>query len=272
MGSRFELPLAVIGGGAMAEAIVLGAQRAGVLTGPVCVADPNPDRLAVFGGGVSSAGEAMRWLDEQSSPGAVMLAIKPQMLEAVGVEIGGAVGHRLVVSILAGSLSGTVRRGMGGRCRVVRVMPNTPALIGRGTSAVCPSAEADDRDTQLVEALFRGVGDVVVRLSEEQMDGFTGVAGSGPAYLFYLAEAMERAAVEVGIPVADARAIVAETLAGSAELLRQSGESSRDLRSRVTSKGGTTAAATGVFDVAGLDEVVVRAIVAARDRGRELGA
>lgn len=271
MAGTFDRPLAVIGGGAMAEAIVLGAQRSGVLAGPVCVADPNADRRAVFDTAVASGPEAMEWLDGQAGEGAVLLAVKPQMLGAVAQELGEHVGGRLVVSILAGSRSDAVREAMGGACRVVRVMPNTPALIGRSTSAVCVSPSATAADGDAVEALFRGVGDVVVRVDESQMDGFTGVAGSGPAYVFYLAEAMERAAVDVGLPSNAAREIVAETIAGAAELLRQSGDAPEGLRARVTSKGGTTAAATGVFDDAGVHDIVVRAIVAARDRGRELG-
>lgn len=272
MGVVFDRPLAVIGGGSMAEAIVLGAQRSGVLAGPVCVADPNADRRAVFERALASAAEAIAWLEAQPGDGAVLLAVKPQMLEAVGQELSDRVGDRLVISILAGSRSERVRSAMGGVCRVVRVMPNTPALIGRGTSAVSLSSSASAADGDAVEALFRGVGDVVVRIDESLMDGFTGVAGSGPAYVFYLAEAMERAATEVGLPAEDARAIVAETIAGAAELLKQSGEAPGALRARVTSKGGTTAAATGLFDEAGLTEIVVRAITAARDRGRELGS
>lgn len=271
MTTTFDRPLAVMGGGAMAEAIVLGALRSGVLSGPVCVADPNADRRAVFEHAVASAGEAMDWLDGQDGDGAVMLAVKPQMLEAVGGEIGDRVGERLVVSILAGSTSERVRSEMGGVCRVVRVMPNTPALIRRGTSAVSVSTSAAAEDGDAVEALFRGVGDVVVRVDESLMDGFTGVAGSGPAYVFYLAEAMEKAATEVGLPAEHARSIVAETIAGAAELLRSSGDDPAMLRARVTSKGGTTVAATNVFDDAGLADIVIRAITAARDRGRELG-
>ena len=271
MTTTFDRPLAVIGGGAMAEASVLGAQRSGALAGSVCVADPSDDRQAVFGRAVATATEAMDWLDDQGAEGAVMLAVKPQMLDAVSSEIGDRVGKRLVVSILAGSTSGLVRTAMGGACRVVRVMPNTPALIGRGTSAVSVSPSAFAADGEASEALFRGVGDAVVRIDESQMDGFTGVAGSGPAYVFYLAEAMERAAAEVGLPVEHARAIVTETIAGAAELLRQSGDAPVDLRARVTSKGGTTAAATHVGDDAGVADIVVRASTAARDRGQELG-
>ncbi len=274
MAASFDRPMAVIGGGAMAEAIVLGAGGAGVLGGAVCVADPNADRRAVFERAVSTATEAMAWLDaEEHSPGegVVLLAVKPQMLGSVGDEIARLVRGRLVVSILAGAVSDGVRRAMGGECRVVRVMPNTPARIGRGTTAVSVSSNATAQDGDAVETLFRGVGDAVVRLDESLMDAFTAVAGSGPAYVFYLAEAMERAAGEVGLPAPEVRRIVAETISGAAELLSQSGESPEVLRARVTSKGGTTAAATGVFDEAGLSEIVARAITAARDRGRELG-
>lgn len=255
----------------MAEAIVLGARQSGALTAEVCVADPNTDRHPVFGGGVRSATEAIEWLDTRPSNAAILLAFKPQVLDEVGAEIGHAVGDRLVISILAGCGTDRVRQAMGGRCPVVRAMPNTPAFVGRGTTAIAVGPAAADADTTAAESLFRGVGSVVVRLDESLIDAFTGVAGSGPAYLFYLAQAMERAAVDLGLPAADAGTIVAETLAGAAELLRRSGDPPADLRSRVTSKGGTTAAATTVFDEAGLMKTVVRAITAARDRGRELG-
>ena len=266
--------LAVIGGGAMAHAILEGAEASGRLTGRVCVAEPDEDRRAGFSCAVASAGEAMRWLaehEDEPGVGQVMLAVKPQMLDAVAAEVRGLVGGRVVISILAGIRGERVRSELGGRCRVIRVMPNTPAQIGRGTTAVSVSAGACEDDAAFALSLFRGVGDVVVRIDEALMDGFTAVAGSGPAYVFYLAEAMQRGAEAVGFDPAMAREIVTETILGAAELLKRDGSSANELRARVTSKKGTTQAATDSFDASGVADSIVRGIIAARDRGIELG-
>jgi len=230
--------LAVIGGGAMAQAILGGARQAGVLTGKVCIADPNEACRDLFEVAVASAAEALAWLvanEETAGSGQVMLAVKPQMLGDVAKEIAGLVGDRVVISILAGAGGEQIRDALGGECRVVRVMPNTPAQIGRGTTAISISASANDEDAEFAERLFHGVGDVVVRLDESMMDAFTAVAGSGPAYVFYLAEAMQRGAMEVGLDAETAARIVTETVAGAAELLKQDGATAAELRARVTS-------------------------------------
>jgi pyrroline-5-carboxylate reductase len=267
--------LAVIGGGVMAGAILDGARASGRLPERVCVAEPDAARRGRFPKAVETAPEAIRWLEEaEPAPGAgvVLLAVKPQSFGAVAAELEPVgVGERLVISILAGTTGTRIRQGLGGACRVVRVMPNTPAQIGMGATAVARSAGATDADAALVRELFRGVGETVVALDESLMDAFTAVAGSGPAYLYLLAEAMEGAAVATGLPAAHARSLVVATLAGAAELLRRSGADPRELRERVTSKGGTTAEAMAVFERAGFGEIVSRAIIAARDRGRELG-
>ncbi|MEM1071342.1 MAG: pyrroline-5-carboxylate reductase [Planctomycetota bacterium] len=269
--------LAVIGGGAMAGAILSGAADAAVLPARVCVAEPDGSRRAAFATTVASVVEAVSWLENtEVSPGSgqMLLAVKPQAFPGVVGELADAgcdVGTRTVISILAGTRGATLREGLGGSVRVIRVMPNTPAQIGRGTTAIAVSAGATDADAAFARRLFRGVGSVVVDLEESQMDAFTAVAGSGPAYVFSLAEAMERAGAEVGLPAEHIRAIVAETIAGSAELLSCSSDDPATLRQRVTSKGGTTAAALSVLDEAGVGDAFVRAIEAARDRGRELG-
>jgi pyrroline-5-carboxylate reductase len=266
--------LAVIGGGAMAQAILGGARQAGILTGDVCVADPNESCRAHFGTAVSTAREALNWLASvESEPGSgqLMLAVKPQMLKGVAEELDGLVRDRVVISILAGAGGGMIRDALGGRCKVVRVMPNTPAQIRRGTTAIAIGAGATDSDATFAEALFRGVGDVVIRLDESMMDAFTAVAGSGPAYVFYLAEAMQRGAIEAGFDIETAAQIVTGTIAGAAELLKRDGATASELRARVTSKKGTTQAATDSFDESGVADAIVRGVLAARDRGVELG-
>ncbi|MGP1272902.1 MAG: pyrroline-5-carboxylate reductase [Phycisphaerales bacterium] len=268
----------VVGGGAMASAILAGSGDGGGLPERVCVVDPNPDRRAGFRESAADLAEGLAWLDSNTSEStsAVLLAVKPQMLAAVNGELERLrgetrLGDRLVISILAGTTLSTLQGFAGPRAAVVRVMPNTPAQIGMGASAIAVGASAARPDIAWVRRLFRGVGDLVLELDEALMDAFTAVAGSGPAYVFYLAEAMQRGAVAVGLTEVDARRIVMQTLAGAAELLRRSSESPAELRARVTSRGGTTAAAVAVLDEQGVFDTVARAIEAARDRGRELG-
>ena len=150
-------------------------------------------------------------------------------------------------------------------------MPNLPAQLGEGATAIALGAGAKPGDEKLAIELFGAVGPVVVEVAEDLIDAFTAVAGSGPAYVFYLAQAMTKAAVELGFTSSQADQIVRQTIIGSAAMLRTRSESPQDLRAAVTSKGGTTAAATAVLDEAQVIDTFVRALTAARDRGRELG-
>ncbi len=267
-------PIAFIGGGHMASAIIRGAS--GVLDeNRVFVAEPDEARRSAFRRGFATASGAMEaMIRSEGVPGEgqVFLAVKPQVFPSVADEIGRFFRTgpaRVVVSILAGTRSGVIRSAFGPGARVVRVMPNTPARIGLGMSAVCPGEGARPGDERLACRLMRTVGDVV-SIEEDQMDAFTALAGSGPAYVFYLAEAMEKAGTEVGFGPDLARRITTKVIAGSAELLAREGGSPSEQRAAVTSKGGTTAAAVGVLDRAGVMDAFVRAITAARDRGRAL--
>lgn len=256
----------------MGRAIVRGAMDKGVLVpGDVVVAEPDEpkrDALSDQCGVVRSASEA---LVEVSPQGAVLLAVKPQVFGDVVQEIQrhGGVGGRLVISIMAGVTIEAMSRALG-TARIVRVMPNLPASVSRGVAALAPGGGSTSADLVMVRALFNAVGQVM-ELDEELFDAFTAVAGSGPAYVFLLAEAMERAACEMGIEAGIARMVVHDTIAGAAELFAQGSASPRALRESVTSKKGTTAAALNVLDEANVPEAIFKAIVAARDRGRELG-
>jgi pyrroline-5-carboxylate reductase len=262
--------LVVIGFGAMASAIVEGAIRAGVLDPRTTLAaDPSPERrehaqrlgLRVF----EHAPDALR----SASGARVMLAIKPQMLPEVARDCADQTTHARVISILAGATIAKVGEALR-TSRVVRVMPNTPARVGKGISALAAPPNTGEREVGFARDLFGAVGEVV-EISEGLMDAFTAVCGSGPAYIFYFAEAMTSAAVEIGFDDATADRIVRATIAGSAALLDADRErSAKELRALVTSKGGTTAAATGSLDESRVMDAFVRAIVAARDRGREL--
>ncbi|MCL4741796.1 MAG: pyrroline-5-carboxylate reductase [Phycisphaerales bacterium] len=277
---RIRSPVAFVGGGTMARAIVAGALEAGVLeAGRVCAADPDAGARAWFESrGCAGAGEgagAVRWLERvEPAPGegVLVLAVKPQVLASAAASIAPALagGSRLVVSVLAGTAGARVREALGGGgVRVVRAMPNTPARVRKGITAIAPDASATDGDASLAERLFRAVGEVV-RIDERHMDAFTAVAGSGPAYVFLLAEAMVEGAVEAGLDRSTALRAVRATVAGAGALLGSGDDEPAALRAAVTSKGGTTAAALGVLDSAGVGDAVVRAVVAARDRGREL--
>lgn len=262
-------PLAVIGGGNMAHAILHGAAAAGVLDLSRCVvADPSEERRALFPVSAGSASEAVTLAGDGA---AVLLAVKPQLLKTVADELAAAgvsLRGRLVVSILAGTTIEKIERLMPG-ARVVRTMPNTPAQVGLGVTAVCGSAGSTVQDVAAVCALFESVGSVI-ELDESLMDAFTGVAGSGPAYVFLLAEALAAGGVAAGLAVNDADRAARRMILGAATLLERSERSAAELREAVTSRGGTTAAALDVFESASFRETVRRAVEAARDRGREL--
>lgn len=277
-------PWAFIGGGNMARAIGEGGLHAGVLhPGLLGIAEPDATKheglRALTPNIFPDAPTLLAWLvHHEPAPGAgrLVLAVKPQMLGGVASELRPLLEQsrlrRTVVSILAGTPTARLERELGVHAAIVRVMPNTPAKVRAGATAYCLGASARDADAGPVVELFRAVGPLVERIDESLMDAFTGLAGSGPAYLFYLAEAMIDAAVGCGFDRAAADRIVRQTLAGSGQLLTtEAGLPPETLRANVTSKGGTTAAATRVLDEAGVRESLVRAIIAARDRGRELG-
>lgn len=247
--------------------------------GEMAAVDPAASPGDPFGLLVGSVEEGAAWLAHHPHAG-VMLAVKPQVFGEVahawapvlGEGGGGGVGKggRLVVSIMAGITTAALRHGLGDRARIVRVMPNTPIGLGLGMSAVCAGPGAAEEDVARVEQLF-GASGKTMRIDEGLMDAFTALAGSGPAYVFHLAEAMVEAAEQLGFDRERALTIVRQTVAGAGAMLDASPETPRALRAAVTSKGGTTAAAINLLEDAGVQDTVVRAIHAARHRGAELG-
>ncbi len=265
----------MIGGGNMGRAIAHAATDSGDF-GRFIVAERDAaarERLECES--CETATKAMEWLLERENPrepSPIVLAVKPQMLNELATELRPFFDDRsrVVVSVLAGTPGTRIQSLLGSNARVVRTMPNLPAQVRLGCTAICLSAGAHAGDEEFAMDLFRGVGPTVVRIREELMDAFTAVAGSGPAYVFYLAEAMTKAARALGFDEATARAIVEATIHGSGVLLARDGRDAASLRVAVTSKGGTTAAATASLDAAHITEAVVAAITAARDRGSEL--
>lgn len=281
--------LAVIGGGNMARAIVRGALDAGIVApGGVVVVEPDAAKRGVFSGwGIATTdrhGEALARLKAEGGGGGarpiVLLAVKPQMLAEVGAQLrphwpGAAC---TAVSILAGTTTSSVAAALGlgsvggARGAVVRAMPNTAASVRQSITAIAPGAGAAAEDLAGIERLFGALGPTV-RIDETLMDAFTALAGSGPAYVFYLAEAMVRAGVSMGFDQPIAEEIVRQTIAGAGTLLRQPGAAApAELRAAVTSRGGTTQAAVSVLEERAVMRAVIDAVVRARDRGRELAA
>lgn len=274
-------PVLFIGGGNMAGAIIRGALRAGVIAShSTVVAEPEESRrreLSELGLVTApSAASALVALVQvelgvRSGPsGAIVLAIKPQMLGTVIESTPALSDHpRLMVSIMAGATRESLRLAMPGDHRIARVMPNLPISIGKGMTAIAEDPALPPDDARWIEILFNAGGDTIL-IDESLMDAFTAVAGSGPAYLFYLAEAMERAAHSIGFDPQTARRVVRQTITGAASLMSGENSDPASLRSAVTSKGGTTHAACTTLDREGVMEAFTQALTAARDRGREL--
>ncbi len=260
---RLDRPLVCIGAGAMASAIILGGIDAGRLQpAKITITDHSPSKLDEFAArGCVRAPDAAAALASAQSNAAVLLAIKPQGLRALAGGIGQFVGSRLVISVLAGVSTGQLRSAFGGHCSVIRAMPNTPARIGRGVTGLVAGDRATRDDLALARTIFAAVGSVHELSDEALMPIFTLLAASGPAYVFYLAEALERGAASLGMSAGDARSITSAMIEGSAMLLAQSDDQSpAALRASVTSKGGVTAAATDALDAAGVMEAFASAL------------
>lgn len=264
-----ELTLAFIGAGNMAEALVKGLLRTGAYQpGAICLSDPDEARREEFS---SRYGVSVMTDNREAAAGAdaVVLAVKPQVMTAVLEELQEDAGDRLYISIAAGLPTAAIEAGLGGSARVVRVMPNTPALVGAGAAAVCAGKLASEEDVALAESLMASVG-MAVRVKEADMDAVTALSGSGPAYVFHLMEAMLSAGDRMGLDPDVALRLAAATVAGAGQLVQESGISPDALRERVTSKGGTTAAALHVLKEQGFFEAVVDAVLAAQVRSKEL--
>lgn len=264
--------LALFGFGNLGSAIVEGAIRRRVLHPREVVAiEPEPAARA------AAERLGLRATDEPEaavSCEALLIAVKPQTWPQVAAAIAAmppiAAGDakRLLVSVMAGIASERIERECGGGVRVVRAMPNTPARIGLGITAIAANATSPE-ERAFVRKLFDAVGEIV-EVPESQFHAVTAVSGSGPAYAFRLAECMEQAAKRLGLSAAVARALVSRTIRGAGAMLAEDGADPASLRDAVTSRGGTTAAALEQFERWGMEPAVVDAIAAAEARSREL--
>jgi pyrroline-5-carboxylate reductase len=261
-----------IGGGNMASAIAGGLVARGTAVTDIRIVEPLPAQRTRLRERLSGAA-LFPTLEPAAVTGIdlVVLAVKPQqMREAAAALAPFASNVPVVLSIAAGIRSRDLSRWLGGYGRIVRAMPNTPALVGAGISAIYAMPEAKDVARRAVDVLA-ACGEVIECAREEDLDAVTAVSGSGPAYVFYFLEALEAAAIDLGLPADVARSLALATFEGSMALARQSGEAPATLRANVTSKGGTTARALGVLDDAGVGAAFVDAVRAAAARARELG-
>jgi pyrroline-5-carboxylate reductase len=265
-----ELKIGFVGGGNMANALIGGL--AGKLTAGanIHVVDVNADALNNLAQkfGVTTAqgiDAAMARCD------VIVLAVKPQQMRDVVKQLQPHVSTQLVLSIAAGIRAADLSRWMGGHRVIVRSMPNTPALIGKGITGMVAMDGVTAEQRASADAILRAVGETVWIDDESLIDAVTAVSGSGPAYVFYFIEAMQQAALELGLTAEQGIQLAKATFVGASQLAVQSTEPVSVLRDRVTSKGGTTYAALTSMEASGVKDAIVKAVRAAAARGKELG-
>ncbi|HVB84905.1 MAG TPA: pyrroline-5-carboxylate reductase [Rhodanobacteraceae bacterium] len=280
-GSRSSAPdtgsrnpeIAFLGGGNMARALIGGLLRSGMPAASLRVSEPRAEArteltqtfgIAAHGDNAEAARGAALWV----------LAVKPQVLRAVctGLVSLAQTQRPVVLSIAAGIRSDQIASWLGGDLAVIRAMPNTPALLGVGASGLFANTQVDAAGRALAERVMTAVGISCWIAEEAQMDVVTALSGSGPAYFFLLAEALEEAAVAQGLPRPVARMLAAQTCLGAGRMLREDDVPAAELRQRVTSPGGTTAAALDRLAAGGFAALVAAALTAASRRGGELAA
>lgn len=262
--------IAIIGAGVMGETLLSAILQAGNSTDDVVITEKREDRAeelrAKYGVRVLGNVEAVKGAD------ITLLVVKPQDMAAVLTEVGpSARPGSTLMSLAAGIRIEAIEAAVGPGVAVIRAMPNTPALIGEGMFGISPGTDCSDEQLETARILLEAGGKVVI-LDESRQDALTGVSGSGPAYVFYLAEAMIAGGVAAGLDEQTARLLTTQTILGSAKLLAESEDGAEALRRRVTSPNGTTAAAIATFDERGVGEAVAAGVVAAASRSAELSA
>jgi pyrroline-5-carboxylate reductase len=264
-----QIHIAFIGGGNMASAIIGGLRRQGMAAEQFTVIEPfAPQReklLADFGITAFEQPDAVLTQAQH-----IVWAVKPQTFREAAAQVAAHTASALHLSVMAGITSTSMAQQLGIE-RIVRAMPNTPALIGKGIAGLYARAGVGDADKQAIEALIATTGEHLWVSDESHLDAVTALSGSGPAYVFYFIEAMMRAGQSMGLTERQARQLAQSTFAGAAQLARQSPDSPEVLRQRVTSKGGTTYAAITSMQDNQVSEHFQKALMAACQRAAELG-
>jgi pyrroline-5-carboxylate reductase len=272
--SPFPIPgsIAFIGGGNMARSLIGALIRGGADVRSIAIAEPEESARASLKRefGVATHTHAA---DAIAGAETVILAVKPQVMRTVCAELAAALGDAapLIISIAAGIRLDQMQTWLGA-LPIVRCMPNTPALIGAGATGLFANAHASAAQRKRAETILGAAGRTAWIEREELMDTVTALSGSGPAYFFLLVEALEEAAVVQGLPRETARMLASQTCLGAGRMLVEGGEAPGKLRERVTSPGGTTAAALNAFEAGHFRELVAKAVDAAAQRGKELSA
>jgi pyrroline-5-carboxylate reductase len=261
-----ERSLLIVGGGRMGEALLGGLLAAGRAPAELAVAEVSPSRRKEL----ADAHPDVEVVEAPVAAAGTVLVVKPgDVAEAARAAASAGTGR--ILSVAAGVTTRAIEAAAGRPLPVVRAMPNTPALVGAGAAAISPGSSAGPDDLAWAEEILGAVG-VVVRVPEKALDAVTGLSGSGPAYVFLVAEAMAEAGVLAGLPRDVAETLAFQTLLGSARLLVEGGDSPAALRAAVTSPGGTTAAGLRELEQHGVRAAFLDAVLAAAERSRELGA
>jgi pyrroline-5-carboxylate reductase len=269
--SMIEQTIAFLGAGNMAEALIKGLLRAGIATPERILATARrAERLEALRGtyGVRVGSDNVAAAREA---GVVVLSVKPQAMDKLLVQVAPAIDpHKLVISVAAGVPIAALERRLGAGARIVRTMPNTPALVGAGACAMAKGEHATEEDLALAGRIFGAVGMTTV-VEEGLLDAVTGLSGSGPAYIFLIIEALSDAGVKVGLPRYTALKLAAQTVLGSAQLLIETGAHPGSLKDQVTSPGGTAIAGLHTLEAGGMRTTLINAVEAATRRAKELG-
>ncbi|MCK6406191.1 MAG: pyrroline-5-carboxylate reductase [Rhodocyclaceae bacterium] len=264
------MKITFLGGGNMASALIGGLLNRGFPAEDVAVVELNADSRSrlhkEYGVRTFAEPEAAAWATD-----AIVLAVKPQQMKAACAPLVPYLKSQLLISIAAGLRLADLSRWLGGHRKLVRTMPNTPALIGAGITGLHALPEVNEVERIAAERVMQAVGSTLWIADEARMDAVTAVSGSGPAYLFLFIEALQQSAEALGFTPEQARQLAIETTLGAAKLAAQSDEPASVLRERVTSKGGTTAAALDKMAECGVLAGIVAGVKAAEARGRELG-
>ena len=264
--------LAFIGGGNLASAILGGLIRQGLAPNQVTVIEPFAETAAKLKAdlGVEVHAEASTASSALAKADLVVWAVKPQVFKEAALPVSSSTQQALHLSVAAGIRSDSIARWLK-TDRIVRSMPNTPALVGQGITALFARVGVSAADQQLIEQVLKSTGETLWVNQEADLDTVTALSGSGPAYVFYFLEAMTEAGVKMGLPEAQAYHLAKATFGGATHLARQSTESPEVLRQRVTSKGGTTYAALTSMADDHVKEAFIKAMLAAQNRASELG-
>jgi pyrroline-5-carboxylate reductase len=264
------MKITFLGGGNMAHALIGGLLKTGFNAADIAVIELNAEGRAqlaqIYGVRCSAAPDA-----DALACDVLLLSVKPQQMRAACAPLRPYLQQQLIISIAAGLRLADLQRWLGGHRKLVRTMPNTPALIGAGVTGLYASPAVSPDEKARAERILRAVGSTLWIDDEAQMDAITAVSGSGPAYAFLFIEALQQAATELGFTPEQARQLSIETALGAAKLAAQSSEPACVLREHVTSKGGTTEAALRTMAERGVKDGIIAGILAADARGRELG-